>query len=376
MNIFRGLCLLLFLGGTLARAHVVEAIYTKFEVTGEQSWQATVFFDAGYALPEMRAETDAPQPKREWLVSMDEAGWQELRAGAEGYLRELLSIDQVDREGLTESLDWVMRFPDFDSDPPDFPVQMDGGAYMRIVISGELQEGQLQVRVAEGSYPRLTLGLGNDISVVAPGGWITVMKLDEGGIAEIENGGTFSRLMGLLWLGFNHVLPAGADHVLFILALFLYAPRWRPLLHQSIMFTVAHSLTLGLMLGGVVNANPVIIEPLIALSIAWVALEHLFLPDQLGRRRLAAVFGFGLIHGLGFASSLQSKIPVEGNWVMALVSANIGIELAQLSILAVCLLMFHRFIEETWFSRLRQVGAVLIGVTGLWWCVERAVLGG
>lgn len=376
MSFSRCLVLLLLLSGWQVQAHVVEAIYVKFETLSEGDWQATVYFDAGYALPEMRAETDAPQPKREWLTAMSEAEWKELRVGAEAYLREFVHLGQTDASGRIEPVDWQVSFPDFESRPPDFPKQMDGGAYMRILIFGELSRGELQVRVGEGNYPRLTLGLGDEISTVAPGERIAVMTSDgQSGVAELEQRGALRRLAGFLWLGFNHVLPAGADHVLFILALFLYAPRWRPLLHQSIMFTVAHSLTFGLMLGGWVDANPVVIEPLIALSIAWVALEHLFLPNRTGRRRLAIVFGFGLIHGLGFASSLRGSIPMEGEWMIPLISANIGIELAQLTVLCTCLLVFHRFIDAAWFGRLRQVGAIAIGATGLWWCVERMVSG-
>ena len=106
-----------------------------------------------------------------------------------------------------------------------------------------------------------------------------------------------------LALGFTHIVPGGLDHVLFVLGIYLLSRRLRSVLWQVSAFTVAHSITLALGMSGVVAVPPSIVEPLIALSIAYVAVENLFVAE-LTSRRIALVFGFGLLHGLGFAGAL------------------------------------------------------------------------
>ena len=100
-------------------------------------------------------------------------------------------------------------------------------------------------------------------------------------------------------LGFEHILPLGLDHILFVLSLYLLEPRLKPVLVQATAFTVAHSITLGLASQGLIYAPPTIVEPLIALSIVFVAVENM-LVRQLNRWRIVIVFAFGLIHGLGY----------------------------------------------------------------------------
>ena len=102
----------------------------------------------------------------------------------------------------------------------------------------------------------------------------------------------------------HHILPKGLDHILFVLGIFLLSPRWKTMLLQVTAFTVAHSITLGLSIYGIVSLPSRIVEPLIALSIAYVAIENL-LTRELKPWRLALVFMFGLLHGLGFAGVLR-----------------------------------------------------------------------
>src|SRR5207244_4606610 len=78
-----------------------------------------------------------------------------------------------------------------------------------------------------------------------------------------------------LLLGFTHILPNGLDHILFVLGLFLLSTKLRPVLTQVTAFTIAHSITLGLTIYGIVSVSPRIVEPMIALSIAYVAMENL-----------------------------------------------------------------------------------------------------
>ncbi len=105
-------------------------------------------------------------------------------------------------------------------------------------------------------------------------------------------------------LGFDHILPKGLDHILFVLGLFLLCARWKPLLWQVTSFTAAHTITLGLATFGVVSLPSSIVEPLIALSIVYVAIENV-VHEKLGRFRVVVVFFFGLLHGLGFAGVLR-----------------------------------------------------------------------
>lgn len=104
-------------------------------------------------------------------------------------------------------------------------------------------------------------------------------------------------------IGVQHILPGGLDHILFVLAMFFSTRRLRPLLIQVSAFTVAHTITLGLVAAGVFAPPASIVEPLIAATIAFVAIENLFFKDMT-RWRPLVVFGFGLIHGMGFAGFL------------------------------------------------------------------------
>ncbi len=177
-----------------------------------------------------------------------------------------------------------------------------------------------------------------------------------------------------LELGFRHIVPEGLDHILFVLGLFLLATQWRPLLVQVTSFTVAHSVTLGLTMYGVVSLSPRIVEPLIALSIAYVAIENVF-TSRLTVWRPAVVFGFGLLHGMGFAEALRQLRLPRGEFLPALVSFNVGIELAQLSVIAAAFLtvaLWHR--HKPWYhARVVLPASVAIAAVGLFWTVERIV---
>ena len=104
-------------------------------------------------------------------------------------------------------------------------------------------------------------------------------------------------------IGFVHIVPKGLDHILFVLGLFFYAARWRPLLGQVTLFTLAHTTTLMLASTGHIVVSPNLVEPLIAASIIYVAFENLR-SKRLHAGRLVVIFAFGLLHGLGFASVL------------------------------------------------------------------------
>ncbi len=182
----------------------------------------------------------------------------------------------------------------------------------------------------------------------------------------------FSVLKTYVVAGFQHILPLGLDHILFVIGIFLLSTSMKPLLWQVTMFTLAHSITLSLSMLEIFSLPSRVVEPLIALSIAYVAIENIFSP-KLHRSRLWIVFGFGLLHGLGFASILSEFGMPSDDFALALISFNIGIEFGQLVI--ICLAYFGLSI---WFKNQQMYRhvvviplSVMISITGLYWFWER-----
>ena len=174
-----------------------------------------------------------------------------------------------------------------------------------------------------------------------------------------------------LRLGFVHIVPEGLDHILFVLGLFLLSARLRPLVWQVTAFTVAHAVTLTLAALGVVALSPGLVEPLIALSIVYVAVENI-LTDRMTRWRPPVVFGFGLLHGLGFAGVLGELGLPEQERLIALISFNAGIELGQLAVIAGAAMACGWFRSAPWYrARLVVPASAGIALVGLIWAVER-----
>lgn len=175
-------------------------------------------------------------------------------------------------------------------------------------------------------------------------------------------------------LGFVHIVPEGLDHILFVLGLFFLSTQLRPLLVQVTAFTLAHSITLALGLYGVVRLSPAIVEPLIALSIVYVAAENI-MTSKLSPWRPFVVFGFGLLHGLGFAGILQELALPRDSYVTGLVGFNIGVELGQLTVIAIAYLATAMwFGRETWYrSRIVVPASAAIALAGLFWTIQRTL---
>lgn len=184
---------------------------------------------------------------------------------------------------------------------------------------------------------------------------------------------TLADAWSYLWLGFTHILPHGYDHMLFVVGLFLFAPRWRPLLLQVTAFTLAHTLTLAFAVLGFVSVSPRIVEPLIALSIVWVGGENLW-RRELGKARLAVVFGFGLLHGLGFAGALTELAVDRATLVPALLCFNLGVEVGQVAVLAIMFVALGWARErEDYRRRVIVPGSIGIAVLAAWWTVQRTL---
>lgn len=185
--------------------------------------------------------------------------------------------------------------------------------------------------------------------------------------------GTGQTLVSYLQQGFEHILPEGLDHILFVLGLFLLCRAWRPILLQVTTFTAAHTITLALATLGYVSVDPKIVEPIIAASIAIVALENIFRPTY-GRFRLLLVFVFGLIHGLGFAQRLIDERIPSGSVVSALLGFNIGVELGQLAVIGLAVAATFWIKDEANYRRWIVIPAsALIALAGLFWAIQRLV---
>ena len=177
-----------------------------------------------------------------------------------------------------------------------------------------------------------------------------------------------------LELGFTHILPKGTDHILFVLGIFLLSIQLKPVLLQVTAFTVAHTISLALTIYGVVSVPPRIVEPLIALSIVYVAVENVVHPS-LSPGRVALVFAFGLLHGMGFAGVLSQLGLPRSEFLTALLCFNAGVELGQLAVIgAAFLLIGLAFRAEPWYRRRLVVpGSIAIAAIGLVWFVQRVV---
>ncbi len=184
-------------------------------------------------------------------------------------------------------------------------------------------------------------------------------------------------VLSYISIGFDHIIPMGTDHILFILGIFLFSRHWRPLLAQVTMFTVAHTITLGLSMNGVISLPSSIVEPLIALSIAYVGLENVYAnaahKTRLPRSRLALVFGFGLLHGMGFAGALKDFGMPDEAFMTALISFNVGVELGQLAVIAIAYFGVAIWFRKSEYYRKFVVIPVslMISAVALYWTVER-----
>ena len=191
--------------------------------------------------------------------------------------------------------------------------------------------------------------------------------------SPVEAPGALTLGRRYLQLGFVHIVPRGLDHILFVLGLFLLGTQLRSLIWQVTAFTVAHALTLALAVFDVVSLPARVVEPLIAVSIVYVAGENV-LTDRLTPWRPAVVFAFGLLHGLGFAGALRELGLPEQEQLLGLLSFNVGIELGQLLVVGLALASVGWCRRRSWYrARVAVPLSVLIGGVGLFWALERVL---
>jgi hypothetical protein len=194
-------------------------------------------------------------------------------------------------------------------------------------------------------------------------------------VQELDKLSTTDAAWVYLKLGYNHILPMGLDHILFVLSLFMLSPKLKPLLWQATAFTVAHSITLGLAMYHIISPPANIVEPLIALSILYVSLENIFSP-RLKASRIGIVFLFGLVHGMGFAGALGKLGLPQDAYLLSLVMFNIGVELGQLTIiLSAYFLLGKWFGNKSYYRRIIVIPiSAVIAITSAVWTIQRFLI--
>ena len=192
---------------------------------------------------------------------------------------------------------------------------------------------------------------------------------------EIATEGAGAVFLRYIVVGFEHIVPKGLDHILFVLGLFFFSLQLRPILFQVTAFTLAHTITLALASLEIISVPASVVEPLIALSIVYVGFENVLGFGSL-RSRTALVFAFGLLHGLGFASVLGDVGIDPTRFITALVGFNIGVEFGQLAVIfAAFLLVGYWFGRKDWYrARIAVPASLFIALIGAWWSVERVFL--
>lgn len=253
----------------------------------------------------------------------------------------------------------------------DVETLRDSRVSFRGVAEGNVAALSLRWPEGYGTLILRQVGVENGYTGYIDGGGASPLLVAAGGDAP----GAWDTFVGYIPVGFDHILPKGLDHILFVLGLFFLSTRPGPLLWQITAFTLAHTVTLALGALGYVNLPGSVVEPIIAASIVYVAVENILSP-QMSRWRPLVVFVFGLLHGLGFASVLGDFGLPQGQFIPALVGFNIGVELGQLTVIAIAYLLVGAwFGDKPWYrSRIAIPASAAIGLVGAYWFVERVFL--
>lgn len=376
---------------TVCHAHTPEQFAVDFS-TKDGHWYADIRFDASYALPSMRDDRNSPPKKHAWLVNQSPAMQTLLRQEAEKYLEETITLLWND-----SPVEYNIQYPNWDTDPPVFELKdYDmGNAFFRIVYTGKIPEGN-------GSLTLDTVAESPDYLILYPNSdYITILSGERGTLYEIKDEtpqghATKHPFLSFLGYGFDHVIPKGLDHILFIIAVALYPPIWarkkslkiiRSLVTYSLLFTLAHSVTLALISLDILRISDAAsrwIEITIAASIAFLAIENILMLRKRnlhteahdGKKalnyRILTIFFFGLVHGMGFGSVLFNFFSQTPDKVIPLVAANLGIECAQVLIIILTALIFvvlEDFLPKPW---LLLIPSASIATIALLWVAERS----
>ncbi|PUB12827.1 HupE/UreJ family protein [Yoonia sediminilitoris] len=329
---------------SLAAAHeVLPSITDMTEVDGKLVFEMSAnleSFVAGIDLTETSDTNDAPQAASyDVLRALEPPALEQQFRSFWPQMAGAITI-LADGQPLTPELDNVIVGP---------VGNIEAVRSSDIVFSADLPEGTQKVQVGwDRSFGVLVV---RQMGVDAPyDGYLEAGSLsDPISLSGGDQATAMQSFLRYIPVGFDHIVPKGLDHILFVLGLFFLAARVRPLLLQVSLFTLAHTITLALAaLGhtkvlddffvGTFNIEFIaVVEPLIAASIVYVAVENIFMKG-ISPWRPFAIFLFGLLHGLGFASVLSEFGLPEETFVAALIGFNVGVEVGQLAVIGVMLL--------------------------------------
>ena len=360
----------LLLGGTvLSEAHEIGTtqVTVHFHVAsvrGGGTYRIDVVTDANALLEKLEAMADGPRPKadgpRPKPVSRD-------------LPTRLAALEDTFRERFAVTFDDALVHPtiDFSVAPPKDDLSPSTAT---IRLTGDVPPGVSQFAWNYSwTFASYALGIAGGDDEQTTTEWL------EGGESSTPYtiGVTVPRVsrtsiaLQYFWLGLTHIVPNGLDHVLFVLGLFLLSTRSRSVFWQVSAFTIAHSITLGLAMYGVIGASPAIVEPLIAVSIAYVAVENL-MQSELKPWRVLIVFAFGLLHGMGFAGVLTELGLPRRDFVTALVAFSAGVESGQLLVIAAAfaLVGWHQA-RSSYRRRVVLPASLAIACVAVYWTIER-----
>jgi hypothetical protein len=194
-------------------------------------------------------------------------------------------------------------------------------------------------------------------------------------VKDLENISKAEATITYIKLGFQHILPLGFDHILFIISLVLLSPNLKQLLWQSAAFTIGHCVTLGLAMYDIFKISPSIVEPLIAITIVFIAIENLY-QKQLKPTRILLIFAFGLLHGMGFATALSDIGLPQNAYLLSLLMFNFGVELGQVFVILVSYFLLIQILKKTELTwrKLTLPITICIICVGSFWVFERLFL--
>lgn len=343
------------------------------------NWSAAIDVEAWSIFPE-DAEHSPNASKagefagREWAKTLDQNDITMMRQVAQSFLQDCFQLSLQGR-----NLDFEIAIPILDDPEPSWAFSAKGQAMAKIKLTGKWPPGEKgELMLLWNDYYEEPMSM--QVTTCAPGGveQLSVLQVEVHEpikLADVEAGQEArmvedTSLLGWIIHGFEHIIPKGLDHICFILGLFLLQPNLRALLWQSTAFTVAHSITLGMVVAGLFTVPASIVEPAIALSIAYIGFENLWI-KELRPWRIALVFCLGLLHGMGFASVMQDLDIPQGSIFKPLLGFNLGVEFGQLTVLLISFLATWAFLKRPSFRWIHLTGSLLIGLTGLYWTVER-----
>jgi hypothetical protein len=341
------------------QAHEIGTTHVSVRFQSTQSYEIEVTTDAVSLVEKLMAMKGEPA-----VSSTDAADLKsELVKGDELFQRRLVAA--FDGNAVRPVIDYAVRPPAETSLPPTAV----------ITLTGAIPAGASHFSWSY-SWTFATYALSvwrNDANVPATewleGGQASSSIALAEVVPRVDRRTTALRYLSL---GFTHIVPHGFDHVLFVLGIFLLSRRMKQVMLQVSAFTIAHSITLALTIYGVVSVSPAVVEPLIAVSIAYVAIENILM-SELKPWRVALVFAFGLLHGMGFAGALKELGLPRSEFITALVTFNVGVEAGQLAVIAGAFLLVGWYCSSREWYRRRIVlpASALIACTAVYWTIER-----